>query len=98
MYSTNIDQATSDCPQLLDYSAKTIHSLGLDDPLDFQFKADKYGLFSVRLGTSSMLLTGLICTARSGLAMLSHRTRFGSTKNVVRIWIPTSSGSNRPRR
>jgi O-acetyl-ADP-ribose deacetylase (regulator of RNase III) len=28
---------------------RTIHSLGIDDPLDFQFKADKYGPFSVRL-------------------------------------------------
>jgi len=28
---------------------RTIHSLGMDDPLDFQFKADKYGPFSDRL-------------------------------------------------
>ncbi len=28
---------------------RTIHSLGIDDPLDFQFKADKYGPFSDRL-------------------------------------------------
>jgi len=28
---------------------RTIHSLGIDDPLDFRFKADKYGPFSDRL-------------------------------------------------
>lgn len=28
---------------------RTIHSLGIDDPLEFQFKADKYGPFSDRL-------------------------------------------------
>ena len=28
---------------------RTIHSLGIDDPLNFQFKADKYGPFSDRL-------------------------------------------------
>lgn len=28
---------------------RTIHSLGIDDPLDFQFNADKYGPFSDRL-------------------------------------------------
>jgi len=28
---------------------RTIHTLGIDDPLDFQFKADKYGPFSDRL-------------------------------------------------
>ena len=28
---------------------RTIHSLGINDPLDFQFKADKYGPFSDRL-------------------------------------------------
>ena len=59
---------------------RTIHALGIDDPLNFQFKADKYGPFSDRLGTCSMLLTGPIFTATSGSATQDHRTRSGSTK------------------
>ena len=47
---------------------RTIHTLGIDDPLNFQFAADKYGPFSDRLRHMLNALDGTYFTATSGLS------------------------------
>ena len=75
---------------------RSIHALGIDDPLNFQFKADKYGPFSDRLRHMLDALDGtyLHCDKRLSDAGPSDTIWFDESHRRLRIAVGYGTSCN----